>query len=85
MLSKYGAVETAKQHLRNACWSVLQNIDQFRGIIRPCPLLPDKSHQHPAEFLYLNFIRVNAQQRFYDKLAGVTEPETKRKIIGEVQ
>ena len=31
----------------------------------------------------LNFIRINAQQRFYDKLAGVTEPETKRKIIGE--
>ena len=31
----------------------------------------------------LNFIRVNAQQRFYDKLAGVTEPEQKRKIIGE--
>ena len=31
----------------------------------------------------LNFIRVNAQQRFYDKLAGVTEPEEKRKIIGE--
>lgn len=31
----------------------------------------------------LNFIRVNAQQRFYGKLAGVTEPEAKRKIIGE--
>lgn len=31
----------------------------------------------------LNFIRVNVQQRFYDKLAGVTEPEKKRKIIGE--
>ena len=31
----------------------------------------------------LNFIRVNAQQRFSDKLAGVTEPEAKRKIIGE--
>ncbi len=31
----------------------------------------------------LNFIRVNAQQRFYNKLAGVTEPEQKRKIIGE--
>ena len=30
----------------------------------------------------LNFIRVNAQQRFYDKLAGVTDPERKRKIIG---
>ena len=31
----------------------------------------------------LNFIRVNAQDRFYEKLAGVTEPEAKRKIIGE--
>ena len=31
----------------------------------------------------LNFIRVNAQQRFYDKLKGVTEPEEKRMIIGE--
>lgn len=31
----------------------------------------------------LNFIRVNAQERFYNKLAGITEPEMKRKIIGE--
>ena len=31
----------------------------------------------------LNFIRVNAQERYYNKLAGVTEPEKKRKIIGE--
>lgn len=31
----------------------------------------------------LNFIKVNAQKRFYDRLAGVTEPEQKRKIIGE--
>ena len=31
----------------------------------------------------LNFIRVNAQERYYEKLAGVTEPEKKRKIIGE--
>lgn len=31
----------------------------------------------------LNFIRVNAQQRFYDKLEGVEDPEKKRKIIGE--
>ena len=31
----------------------------------------------------LNFIRVNAQERYYKKLAGVTEPERKRKIIGE--
>lgn len=31
----------------------------------------------------LNFIRVNAQERYYEKLKGVTEPEAKRKIIGE--
>lgn len=31
----------------------------------------------------LNFVRVNAQDRYYSKLAGVTEPEAKRKIIGE--
>ncbi|SFU69804.1 GMP synthase (glutamine-hydrolysing) [Clostridium sp. DSM 8431] len=31
----------------------------------------------------LNFIRVNAQDRFYAKLKGVEDPETKRKIIGE--
>ena len=31
----------------------------------------------------VNFIRINARDRFYAKLKGVTEPETKRKIIGE--
>lgn len=31
----------------------------------------------------LNFVRVNAQERYYGKLKGVTEPEAKRKIIGE--
>ena len=31
----------------------------------------------------LNFIRVDAKKRFYDRLKGVTEPERKRKIIGE--
>ena len=31
----------------------------------------------------LNFIKVEAAERFYAKLAGVTEPEAKRKIIGE--
>lgn len=31
----------------------------------------------------LNFIRVNAQERFYEKLKGMEEPEKKRKIIGE--
>ncbi len=31
----------------------------------------------------MNLIRVNAEDRFLTKLAGVTEPEKKRKIIGE--
>ena len=30
-----------------------------------------------------NFIRVNAGERFLSKLKGVTDPEQKRKIIGE--
>ncbi|MBR3153093.1 MAG: glutamine-hydrolyzing GMP synthase [Clostridia bacterium] len=31
----------------------------------------------------LNFVKVDASDRFLEKLAGVTDPETKRKIIGE--
>ncbi|MBN2898416.1 MAG: glutamine-hydrolyzing GMP synthase [Clostridia bacterium] len=31
----------------------------------------------------MNFIRVNAEERFLGKLAGVSDPEKKRKIIGE--
>ena len=31
----------------------------------------------------LNFVRVNAQDRYYALLDGVTDPERKRKIIGE--
>ncbi|HJJ48433.1 MAG TPA: glutamine-hydrolyzing GMP synthase [Methanocorpusculum sp.] len=31
----------------------------------------------------INLVRVDAEKRFLDKLAGVTEPERKRKIIGE--
>ncbi len=31
----------------------------------------------------MNFIRVDAEKRFLDRLAGVADPETKRKIIGE--
>jgi len=31
----------------------------------------------------MNFIRVNAEDRFLGKLQGITEPEEKRKIIGE--
>ncbi len=31
----------------------------------------------------INFIVANAQERFMQKLKGVTDPETKRKVIGE--
>ena len=31
----------------------------------------------------LNFIRVNAEQQFLTRLAGVTDPEQKRRIVGE--
>ena len=30
----------------------------------------------------VNFIRINARDRFYEKLKGITDPEQKRKIIG---
>ena len=31
----------------------------------------------------MNLVRVNAEERFLDKLADIADPETKRKIIGE--
>lgn len=31
----------------------------------------------------MNFIRVNAKERFFKELKGIDDPETKRKIIGE--
>jgi GMP synthase (glutamine-hydrolysing) len=38
--------------------------------------------KHLREKLGLNIVAVNATERFLTKLAGVTDPETKRKIIG---
>lgn len=38
---------------------------------------------HDYECLGLNVIGVDASQKFFDELAGVTEPERKRKIIGK--
>ncbi len=48
-------------------------------------LRQDEGDQVEAAFAdrKLNFIRVNAADRFLSRLAGVTDPETKRKIIGE--
>jgi GMP synthase (glutamine-hydrolysing) len=41
-----------------------------------------KVQQNLKEKLGLNLVAVDASQRFLDKLAGVTDPENKRKIIG---
>ncbi len=43
----------------------------------------DQVEKYFTENYDLNFIRVNAQERFLSKLTGVTDPEKKRKIIGE--
>ncbi|MBT8422071.1 MAG: glutamine-hydrolyzing GMP synthase [Gammaproteobacteria bacterium] len=37
-----------------------------------------------AENLGVNVIRVNAEERFFRELAGITDPEEKRKIIGRM-
>jgi GMP synthase (glutamine-hydrolysing) len=36
-----------------------------------------------ADEFHMNFIRVDAKARFMNRLRGVSDPETKRKIIGE--
>ncbi|WP_426349766.1 glutamine-hydrolyzing GMP synthase [Alloiococcus sp. CFN-8] len=43
----------------------------------------DQVEQIFKERFQMNIIRVNAQERFLGKLAGVEDPEKKRKIIGE--
>ncbi len=43
----------------------------------------DQVEQVFRDMFHMNLIRVNAQERFLGKLKGVTDPETKRKIIGE--
>ena len=43
----------------------------------------DQVEQVFREQFDMNLIRVNAQERFLSRLAGVSEPEAKRKIIGE--
>jgi len=49
-------------------------------------LRKDEGDQVEAIFkdrFHMNFIRVNSEERFLGKLAGVSDPERKRKIIGE--
>jgi len=44
---------------------------------------PEEVERVFTEQFDLNLIKVDAVKRFLDKLAGVTDPEKKRKIIGE--
>ena len=44
---------------------------------------PEANHAKPSKNTHINFIMANAQERFMQKLHGVVEPETKRKVIGE--
>ena len=44
---------------------------------------PDYVEKIFKETFDMNFIRVNAEERFLDKLKGVDDPEEKRKIIGD--
>lgn len=44
---------------------------------------PQLVHDVMANKMGINLVMVNAESRFLEKLAGVTDPEKKRKIIGE--
>ena len=82
LLALSGGVDSsvAAALLSRAIGNQLTCIFVDHGLLRK-----DEVDQVEAVFfrMDLNFIRVNAQERFLSKLAGVEEPERKRKIIGE--
>ena len=82
LLALSGGVDSsvAAALLSRAIGNQLTCIFVDHGLLRK-----DEGDQVEAVFsrMDLNFIRVNAQERFLSKLAGVEEPERKRKIIGE--
>ena len=66
--------------LHKAIGSQLQCVFVDNGLLRLDE--GDQVMQMFSENLGVNVIRVNAQQRFLKKLAGISDPEHKRKIIG---
>ena len=82
LLALSGGVDSsvAAALLSRAIGNQLTCIFVDHGLLRK-----DEGDQVEAVFsrMDLNFIRVNAQERFLSKLVGVEEPERKRKIIGE--
>ena len=82
VLALSGGVDSsvAAALLSNAVGSRLTCIFVDHGMLRK-----DEGDQVEAIFsrMDLNFIRVNAREQFLSRLAGVTDPEEKRHIIGE--
>lgn len=82
LLALSGGVDSsvAAQLLSCAIGSQLTCIFVDHGLMR-------KNEGDEVEAAFANsgmqFIRVNAEERFLKKLEGITDPETKRKIIGE--
>lgn len=82
LLALSGGVDSsvACKLLANAIGSQLTCIFVDHGLMR-------KNEGDEVEAAFkdsgVNFVRVNAGERFLERLAGVTEPERKRKIIGE--
>ena len=66
--------------LRNGDKSRLTSVFVNNGVLRKNEF--EKVQQNLRDKLGLQLIAVNATERFLSKLAGVTDPEKKRKIIG---
>ncbi|QBO35979.1 glutamine-hydrolyzing GMP synthase [Periweissella cryptocerci] len=66
--------------LQKAIGDQLTSIFVDHGLLRKGEA--DQVMESLGEGFGLNIIKVDAQDRFLGKLAGVTDPETKRKIIG---
>lgn len=82
MLALSGGVDSsvAASLLSKACGKNLYCIFVDHGLMR-------KNEGNEIEKIFgnynLNFVRVDAKDRFLSKLSGIIEPEEKRKIIGE--
>ena len=77
-----GGVDSAVAALiiQRAVWDKLHCIFVDTGMLR---LNEAEEVMHSFRDMGLNLTHIDAKKRFLDKLEGVTDPERKRKIIGE--
>ena len=68
------------RHARSSGKSRLTCVFVNNGVLRKNEF--EKVQQNLRDKLGLHLVAVDATERFLNKLAGVTDPETKRKIIG---